>query len=59
MNCRECARLHAEYERLESEYAHAAAEFVRLKAAADQARIRCEAVLQELERHQLIHTKTN
>jgi hypothetical protein len=59
MNCCECRRLHAEYERLESEYAAAAAEFVRLKAIADQARIRCEAVLQELELHKLIHTKAN
>jgi hypothetical protein len=59
MNCCECRRLHTEYERLESEYAAAAAEFVRLKAAADRARIRCEAVLQELELHKLIHSKVN
>jgi hypothetical protein len=59
MNCCECTRLHTEYERLESEYAAAAAEFVRLKAVADRARIRCEAVLQELELHKLIHTRAN
>ena len=55
MNCSECTRLQTEYERLESEHTAAAAEFVRLKAAADQARIRCESVRQELERHALIH----
>ena len=48
-----------EYERLESAYAAAAAEFVKLRAVADRARIRCEATLQELELHKLIHTKAN
>jgi hypothetical protein len=56
MDCPECRRLSTECERLESEYAAAAAKFVQLKAAADGARIRCEAIRLELERHRLIHT---
>jgi len=71
MRCSECDRMLAEYERLEGDYATAiqtlgarrdtaiASEYIRLRTAADEARIDCEVARLELERHKRIHAKAN
>jgi hypothetical protein len=68
--CPECVRLLAESERLERCYVAAfgtmvdssaapAAEFTKLRIAADLARIDSEVVRQKLERHRCIHSGVN
>jgi hypothetical protein len=69
MDCPECARLLAEYERLESlktDAIHAlyagplpAGEFAARKIAADQARLDAEVARLGLEQHQQNHVKAN
>jgi len=71
MVCSECNRLLAEYERLEADYAMAiqtlgarrdiavASEYLRLRTAADEARVDCEVARLELEQHKRIHSKAN
>ncbi len=71
MQCLECARLLAEYEKLESDYGTAiqalgskrdtgvASEYIRLRTAADEARIDCELARLELEQHKRVHAKAN
>jgi len=59
MDCRECQRLLDEYELMESRYAALALQFVRLHAAADEAKENCETALRELELHRMLHAKAN
>jgi len=71
MRCLECDRLLAEYEKLETDYATtvqtlgarrdiaSASEYIRLRTAADEARIDCEVARLELEQHKRIHAKAN
>ena len=71
MECDECDRLRAEHERLERAYASAievlaarsgissAAEYTKLRAVADEARIDSEGSRLELERHKRIHSKAS
>jgi hypothetical protein len=70
MDCPECDRLTAEYRRLEQEYASAVnllnapiasevREYIKLRAAADEARIDAEIARLELEKHKGVHRKAN
>ena len=71
MECSECDRLRSEHERLKRAYASAiniltarfditpAAEYIRLRAIADEARIDSEVARLELEQHKRIHSKAN
>jgi hypothetical protein len=71
MECPDCARLRAEFERLERSYAMAvdalsanvgitrAAEYTWLRAAADEARIDSEVARLALEQHRRVHAKAN
>jgi hypothetical protein len=71
MNCVECDRLRAEYERLLLAYASAvnllssrsgtaaAFEYMRLRAGADEARIDSEIARLELERHRQFDAEAN
>jgi hypothetical protein len=71
VRCSECDRLLVEYERLEGDYATSiqtlgarrdtaiASEYIRLRTAADEARIDCEVARLALEQHKRIHTKAN
>lgn len=71
MDCHECNRLLVEYERLENLYVVAvnalnarsetarASEYIKLRAAADEARMDAELARLELEQHQQIHRKAN
>ena len=71
MRCPECDRLLAAYERLEGDYATAiqtlgsrrdtaaAPEYIRLRTAADEARIDCEVARLEMEQHKRVHSKAN
>jgi hypothetical protein len=71
MQCPECDRLLAHYERLEGVYAIAiqtlgarrdsslVSEYIRLRTAADEARVDCEVVRLELEQHKRVHAKAN
>jgi hypothetical protein len=71
MECDECDRLWSEYERLELAYSSAIdildarsglctkAEFARLRAVADEARIASASARFALEQHKLIHSTPN
>ena len=71
MDCPECNRLSAQYARLERAHADviktlsdrietlSAREYMRLRAAADEARIDAEIAHTEFEQHQRIHAKAN
>jgi hypothetical protein len=71
VDCSECDRLTAEYQRLQQEYAAAvnllnasgaASEvrvYVKLRAAADEARIKAEIARLELQKHKGIHRTPN
>jgi hypothetical protein len=71
MECGQCDRLRLEYERLERAYAAAidtlttrsdtapAAEYIRLRTFADDARLDSEVARLELEKHKRIHSRAN
>jgi hypothetical protein len=71
MDCPECNHVTAEYQRLEQQYAAAinrlyaeiatsvVSEYMKLRAAADQARIDAENARLKLEKHKGIHGKAN
>lgn len=71
MDCAECDRLLAEYERLEQAYATAVnvlnssaetanvSEYMRLRAAADEARLDSEVARLQLEQHKRVHSMAN
>jgi hypothetical protein len=71
MNCPECNRLTVEYQRIGRRYASAVhllnasiagadvREYMKLRAAAHEARVDAETVRRELEKHTEIHRKTN
>ena len=59
MDCCECKRLLDKYENLESRYAAIVVEYVKLDAAAAEAKRNCESAINELELHKLTHVKAN
>jgi len=70
MKCPECSRLAADYRRLNQAYTVAfdamlaaskvpASDFIKVRIAADDARIDSELARVELEQHKQIHAKAN